>query len=335
MSLISLIVPCYNEASVIEQFVERLAAELPAVSARFGVRFELIFVDDGSRDGTGDLLRRVDHGWPARLLVLSRNFGKEAALTAGLDAASGDAVILMDADLQHPPERIVDLIGHWREGFDVVYFFKRTRDAEGKSRDLGSRLFYWLVNLGGRFDIPANAGDFRLMDRVVVEALRQLPERERFLKGLYGWVGFRQKGLPFDVPERHGEPGTRFSRSRLFGLALDGLTSFSIAPIRLISLFGFAISGLSMLYMIWVIIERLYFGSPFSGFASITVLITFFGGIQLVCLGIIGEYVGKTLLEAKRRPTYVLRENVVLPGCCRTPASAGAESILDLGIRDG
>lgn len=335
MALISLVVPCYNEASAIEQFVGRLSAVLAAVSKRFGVRFETVFVDDGSRDGTSDLLRRLDHGWPTRVLILSRNFGKEAALTAGLDAATGDAVILMDADLQHPPERIADLIDHWRQGFDVVYFFKRSRDAEGKGRDLGSRLFYWLVNLGGRFDIPPNAGDFRLMDRVVVEALRQLPERERFLKGLYGWVGFRQKGLPFDVPERHGEPGTRFSRSRLFGLALDGLTSFSIAPIRVISLVGFAISGMSMLYMIWVIIERLFFGSPFSGFASIIVLITFFGGVQLVCLGIIGEYVGKTLLEAKRRPTYVLRESVALAACDATGKRAAAGREPDVGRRDG
>lgn len=314
MSLISLVIPCYNERSVIKDFAEGLSDVLPPIAERFGVTFEMVFVDDGSTDGTSDLLREAAVTWPARLLVFSRNFGKEAALTAGLDAASGDAVILMDADFQHPPERIADLIEHWRSGSDVVYFFKRSRTGETRGKGHASRLFYWLINWGGRFEIPPDAGDFRLMDRRVVDALGQLTERQRFLKGLYGWVGFRQHGIPFEVPQRRGEAGTRFSPSRLFALALDGLTSFSIAPVRLISLFGFGVAGLSLLYMIWVIAERLIFGSPFTGFASIIVLITFFGGVQLFCLGIIGEYVGKTLLEAKQRPTYILRETVEL-GC--------------------
>lgn len=337
MDVLTLIVPCYNEANAIAHFVERLSACLPEVSKRFGVTFQTIFVDDGSRDGTGDILGEMEFEWPSKLLVLSRNFGKEAALTAGLEAATGDAVILMDADLQHPPERIADLVEHWRNGSDVVYFFKRERDGEGIGKQVGSRLYYWLVNLGGRFTIPPNAGDFRLMDRKVVDALRRLPERERLMKGLFGWVGFQQKGLPFDVPDRHGNAGSRFSSARLIGLALDGLTSFSIVPIRLIAIFGFAISALSVLYMLYVIAERIFLGSPFSGFASIIVLISFFGGVQLVCLGIIGEYVGKTLVEAKQRPNYILRENVTLAD--RKPKTelelASPEGEVDAALRHG
>ncbi len=312
MSLISIVVPCYNEASVIEHFVARLSAVTQDAANRFSVSFEIVFVDDGSGDGTSERLREVNLPADSRAIVFSRNFGKEAALTAGLDMAAGEAVILMDADLQHPPERIFDLIEHWHSGYDVVYFYKSNRADEGRGRGTISKVFYGLVNFGARFKIPPDAGDFRLMDRRVVDAIRQLPERERFMKGLYGWVGFKQIGLPFDVPNRHGDQGSRFPSSRLFALALDGVTSFSIAPVRLISLFGFLILGLSLIYMAWLILERLLIGSPFSGFTSIVVLITFFGGVQLVCLGIIGEYVGKSLLEAKRRPSYIVRETFVL-----------------------
>lgn len=312
MPLISLVVPCYNEASVLNSLAERLSKVLPEITADLSVSFELIFVDDGSRDSTSDGVKSLSFAWPARLLTLSRNFGKEAALTAGLDAAEGDAVVFMDADLQHPPERISDLIKMWRQDHDVVYFYKRDRSGEGGSRSKSARFFYWLINLGARAPIPENAGDFRLLDRAVVDALRQLPERERFLKGLYAWVGFRQVGLPFDVEERQGDGSSSFTSFRLFELALDGMTSFTVAPIRLISLFGFSVSTFSVFYLIWILGERLFFGSPFSGFASIVVLVVFFGGMQLLCLGMIGEYVGKALLESKQRPTYLVRETFVL-----------------------
>lgn len=312
MTLISLVLPCYNEASILDNLSERLNKVLPEIATTLDVSFELIFVDDGSRDKTDDGLKSLAFHWPARLLVLSRNFGKEAALTAGLDAAQGDAVIFMDADLQHPPELISDLITTWRQDHDVVYFYKRDRASEGKGRSRSAGLFYWLINLGARTPIPQNAGDFRLLDRTVVDALRRLPERERFLKGLYAWVGFRQIGLPFDIDERHGDGESSFTSFRLFELALDGLTSFTVAPIRLISLFGMFVSTASVFYLLWILGERVFFGSPFSGFASIVVLVVFFGGMQLLCLGMIGEYVGKALLEAKQRPTYLLRETVVL-----------------------
>ena len=312
MSLISLVLPCYNEASVLDSLATRLDEVLPTIADSQNVSFELIFVDDGSRDTTSDSLKLLTFRWPARLLILSRNFGKEAALTAGLDAAQGDAVVFMDADLQHPPERISELIETWRQGHDVVYFYKRDRSGEGGGKSRGAQLFYWLINLGARAKIPENAGDFRLLDRTVVDALQRLPERERFLKGLYAWVGFRQVGLPFDVEERQGDGVSSFTLFRLFELALDGMTSFTIAPIRLISLFGMFVSALSLLYLLWIIGERILFGSPFTGFASIVVLVVFFGGVQLLCLGIIGEYVGKALLESKQRPTYLLRESIVL-----------------------
>jgi glycosyltransferase involved in cell wall biosynthesis len=320
VSLISLVLPCYNEASVLDALAERLGRVLPDIAREAGVGFELIFVDDGSRDATAPMLRERSFDWPARLLLLSRNFGKEAALTAGLDAARGDAVVFMDADLQHPPEAILQLIETWREGNDVVYFFKAHREEEGGGRGVIGRVFYWLINLGTRVRIPENAGDFRLLDRAVVDALRRLPERERFFKGLYAWVGFRQTGLPLAIPPREGDGGSRFSPFRLYELALDGLTSFTVAPIRLISLFGTTVSILSLLYLAWIVVERLLFGGPFSGFASIVVLVVFFGGMQLLCLGLIGEYVGKTLLEAKQRPTYILRDEVELGRARRTNA---------------
>ncbi|WP_226629908.1 glycosyltransferase family 2 protein [Alloyangia pacifica] len=314
MERITLILPCYNEAAGLGALAERLSQVLPGIAQSARVAFELVFIDDGSRDSTCAILQELCFAWPSRLLVLSRNFGKEAALTAGMDAATGDAVIFMDADLQHPPELIEPLIENWRQGHEVVYFYKSSRQGEGSGRRGGARLFYWLINFGTRFDISTNAGDFRLLDRKVVDSLRRLPERERFLKGLYAWVGYDQIGLPYEVAERHDGGPTRFTSARLFGLAIDGLTSFSVAPIRLISLFGFSVCALSFLYLIWIIGERLIVGSPFSGFATIVVLVVFFGGVQLVCLGIIGEYVGKALLEAKQRPTYIVKEQVELAG---------------------
>ncbi|MCR9085820.1 MAG: glycosyltransferase family 2 protein [Rhodobacteraceae bacterium] len=338
MDRVTLIIPCYNEEPVLNALVASLEETLPKFAADANVSFELVFVDDGSRDRTSDILRNLRFAWPSRLLVLSRNFGKEAALTAGLDAAHGDAIIFMDADLQHPPERIATMIEKWREGYDVVYYYKKSRLGEASGSGSSARLFYWLINLGARVDIPPNAGDFRLLDRRVAEALRQLPERERFLKGLYAWVGFNQLGLPFDVPERADGGPSRFNSARLLGLAIDGLTSFSVAPIRLMALFGFAISILSVLYMIWIVTETLLLGSPFSGFASIVVLVVFFGGVQLVCLGLIGEYVGKTLLEAKQRPTYVLKESVTLDGAADASPSKshsnGAQDTVALSGND-
>lgn len=311
---VTIVIPCYNETAVVGPLAARLEAALPAMMEEFDIRFSLLFVDDGSRDATIETLDKTVFSVPAELIGFSRNFGKEAALTAGLEFAEGDAVILMDADLQHPPEKMAELIRGWRDGYDVVYFYKQDRKGEGAGRGTFARFFYTLINLGSRVEVPPNAGDFRLLDRTVVDALRRLPERQRFMKGLYAWVGFRQKGLPFVIPERHDGGASRFSPVRMLDLALDGLTSFSVAPIRLISMFGIAVSALSFLYMVWIILERLFFGGPFSGFASLAVMLAFFGGVQLLCIGLVGEYVGHALLESKARPTFIVRERRALRG---------------------
>ena len=311
---ITIVIPCYNETTVIEPLAAQLKAKLPPMMEKFDVRFSLLFVDDGSQDTTIQALEKASFPCPAEVVCFSRNFGKEAALTAGLEIAEGDAVILMDADLQHPPEKLADLIRGWREGHDMVYFYKQDRKGEGTGRGTAARVFYKLINHGSRVEVPPNSGDFRLLDRAVVDALRRLPERQRFMKGLYAWVGFRQKGLPLAIPERHDRGKSRFSLIRILDLALDGITSFSVAPIRLISIFGIVMATLSFVYMIWIVLERLIFGSPFSGFASLAVMLALFGGVQLLCIGLVGEYVGRSLQESKGRPTFIVREQRSLRG---------------------
>lgn len=314
-SRVGIIIPLFNESDVLPLLAERLHKVLPGICERQSVTFELFFVDDGSSDQSVSRLSDQSFDFPANVTVLSRNFGKESALSAGLDEASRagvDAAVLMDADLQHPPELIENLIVEWRAGHELVYFFKQSRENEGSGKSLGSWLFYRLTNYGARFEIPADAGDFRLIDAKALNALCSLPERERFLKGLYAWIGYRQKGLPFEAPERVGGGGTKFGMARLLLLAIDGLTSFSIVPIRLLSLTGLLISLLSVFYILWIVGEYLIMGSPFSGFASIVVLITFFGGYQIFFIGLIGEYVGKSLTEAKQRPVYLVRDKIDL-----------------------
>lgn len=312
MDRIDLVLPCFNEEAGLPAFVERLQEVLPGIATRHSVQFRLIFVDDGSQDGTVEVLKQLCLDWPSEIVILSRNFGKEAALSAGIDVVDGDAAILLDVDLQHPPERIEDLIEHWRQGYEVVYFYKRDRMDEGFGKRVLSRVFYRLINRGAPVEIPANAGDFRLLSDQAVEAMRMFPERERFLKGLFAWIGFKQFGLPFDVPDRHDGGPSRFNPARLTALAISGLTSFSIAPIRIMTLAGMWIAALSILYVIWIIAEWFLWGAPFSGFASIVVLVTFFGGLQMACLGLIGEYVGKAVVEVKARPLYILRERIPL-----------------------
>lgn len=311
MTSITILIPCYNEAKGIPVLAAALNAELPKIEQDLDVELSLLFVDDGSKDETVNVLKATDFDAPTRLIVLSRNFGKEAALSAGLDAHWSDAVIMMDADLQHPIALIPDMIRKWREGYDVVYAFKSSRNQEGLATRLLSKAFYRLVNYGSRTELPKNAGDYRLLDRRVVAAIGKLPEAQRFMKGLYTWVGFRQIGIPMTVAER-STGRTSFSPIRLLGLAVDGLTSFSIAPIRIMSIAGLLIATLSFLYMAWIILQRLFFEAPFNGFASLAVLIAFFGGTTVLGLGVVGEYVAKALLEAKRRPIYVVADEIEL-----------------------
>lgn len=308
---LAIVVPVFNEARNLPEFLAALNAVCDEIAARFPVRTGYIFVDDGSRDETFTILARHDFGGRnVRLLKLSRNFGKEAALSAGIDAAVDvDAAVLMDADLQHPPEMVLDFVRTWLGGeADSVYAYKTTRrEAEGWGRAVLSRVFFWVINRGARFRIPENAGDFRLINRPFMDALRSLPESERFMKGLYGWIGFRQIGLPFSPPARlHGT--SRFTALRIVAFTFDALTSFTTTPLRLMGIAGGVIACASALYGAYIILERLLFPYSTTGIASVLSLIAFFGGVQMIFLGLLGEYVGKAVTESKKRPAYIVAE---------------------------
>lgn len=311
MQSISLVIPCYNESRGIDALVSALNGDLKSLEQSNDVQFDLVFVDDGSHDGTFDQLRQSEINFDYQLVSLSRNFGKEAALTAGLEYVNSDAAILFDADLQHPISLIEHMIQHWRSGQEVVYTYKQDRSDESAKRQLLAKAFYGVVNFGSRVEIPMNAGDFRLLDRKVIDAILKLPESQRFMKGLYAWVGFKQFGIPMEIDERADGEASKFSSLKLIGLALDGITSFSIAPIRMMSLVGMGAAGLSVLYMFWILFVWFFLETPFSGFASIAVLISFFGGLQLLTIGLIGEYVSKTLIESKNRPAFLVSSHEV------------------------
>ena len=308
---LSIVVPIFNEADNLVHLVARLNTVAERLRAEYGLAVHYVFIDDGSVDGSFGMLGQLDYGQQtATLLQFSRNFGKEAALSAGIDAATdADAIIMMDADLQHPPELLLDLVRVWKaEGVDSVFTYKEDRRAsEGFLKAGLSHGFYWIMNRGARFSITENAGDFRLISRRYANALRLLPESQRFMKGLYGWVGFPQRGLPLTPPPRE-RGSSSFNGARLFAMSFDAMTSFTTAPLRLMALAGLAIAGASTLYGLYIVAERLFFGSSAIGLASILALIAFFGGIQMIFLGLLGEYIGKTVLEAKRRPPYILAE---------------------------
>ena len=305
---ISCIVPAYNEAENLPRLVPLVAQALEAT----GHPFEIIVVNDGSADDTSTVLAGLcEIHAPLRALDLSRNFGKDAALTAGLDAARGDAVILMDADLQHSPDLIGQMLQHWYEGAEVVYAVRRNRQDEGLFKRLGTRLFYGMVNRGARFRIPPDAGDFRLMDRRVVAALRRLPERNRFMKGLYAWAGFRHVALPYTPQERHAGR-THYSKWRLLNLALDGLTAFSTWPLRVVTGTGVLSAVVAFLYGAWVVFDYFMWGNRVSGWSTLIVCILLFSGLQMIFLGMLGEYIGRIFEEVKRRPVYIVAEEAGL-----------------------
>lgn len=304
-ALLSVVLPAYNEAASLPTVVSQIATAL----APRAERLELIVVDDGSRDATAQVVLGLRAaGWPLRLIRLSRNFGKEAALTAGLDAAEGDVVLCMDGDGQHPLATALQMLDGWQAGDDVVYGVQTGRRASQPwLRRAFTSLFYRLMRSGARFDLPPDAGDFRLLDRRAVLALRQLPERARYMKGLFAWVGFRTHGVTFEPVARvAGE--SRFCFMQLAGLALTGLTAFSKAPLRAVSVLGVLVSGLSVLFGLWIVAEKLLMGNPVSGFATLAASITFLAGVQLLCLGIIAEYLGQVFDEVKRRPLYLADE---------------------------
>ena len=302
---LSCIVPSWNEADNLQQLLPLLRQTLAGIAEQW----EVIVVDDGSTDRTSEMLAAWTSQPGFRALQLSRNFGKEAALTAGLQAASGDVVVMMDADLQHSPSLIPTFVAHWQSGADVVYAVRQTRHDEAAFKRLGARWFYALVNGADRFEMPAGAGDFRLMDAQVVSALLSLPERNRFMKGLYAWVGFNAVPVPY-MPEPRGQGRSHFNLWRLISLSLDGVTAFTTWPLRAVSVVGFGLALLSFLYGGYLTLSYLAYGHNISGWTTITVSLMLFAGIQLISLGIVGEYIGRVFEEVKARPLFIVKQKL-------------------------
>jgi len=298
--------PIFNEAGSLSAFFARL---LPALEST-GETFEIVCVNDGSQDGSFAYLKDRLEGDARFLLVdLSRNFGKEAALTCGIDHARGDAVIPIDADLQDPPELIAEMVRVWRQGFEVVLMARADRRSDGLFKRKSAEWFYRFHNAVSEPQIPSNVGDFRLMDRKVVEALKRLPERQRFMKGLFAWVGFRHATIPYARQARAGGQ-SKFSAWKLWNFALEGITSFSTAPLRMWTYLGTGIAAAAFAYGIFVAVRTLLLGVDMPGYASLITIALFFGGLQLVGLGVLGEYIGRLYVEAKQRPVYIVRETL-------------------------
>jgi glycosyltransferase involved in cell wall biosynthesis len=303
---LSVIVPVFDEEAVLPEFHRRLGRVLDGIKADA----EIVYVNDGSRDGTMALLARLNADDPRVAVVdLSRNFGKEVALSAGLDHAAGDAVVVIDADLQDPPELIPDMIAAWREGFDVVLMRRVSRANETWVKKATARAFYRAIGSIGTVDIPENVGDFRLLSRRAVAALARFPERSRFMKGLFAWIGFPCKEIAYQREGRHaGE--TKWSYWRLWNFALEGITSFSVGPLKAASYVGFATALFAFLYAVYFVVKTLLFGDPARGFPTLVTLILFLGGLQLMALGIIGEYLARMFIEVKQRPLYLVQQRL-------------------------
>lgn len=307
--LVSLIVPVFNEEEVIDHFLQVVLE----VMRKGGIAHEFVFIDDGSRDATAAILaQRFEEGLPGRLIGLSRNFGKEAALTAGLDNARGDVAVILDVDLQDPPELIPQMIDGWRSGYDVVYGLRVDRTSDTPVKRGSASAFYRLFNSLSNIDLPHNAGDFRLIDRTVIDALKELPERNRFMKGLFAWVGFSTMAIPYERPARAAGT-TKWNYWKLWNFALDGLTGFTTVPLRVWFYCGAGIAALSFAYALYLVLRTLLFGADMPGYASIMTAILFFSGIQLLSIGIVGEYVARLFNEAKLRPTYLVRDVISGP----------------------
>ena len=324
---VSVCVPFFNEAQNLPALIEALDGYVRLAAGRWPVRLDVIFVDDGSSDGGAEVLaalaERRSLAFDLRVLRLSRNFGKEVALTAALEAAQGDAVVLMDADLQHPVDLLDQFFAGWlNEGFDVVYAYQAANRPLALWHKTGRRLFYGLINASSDVPIPHDAGDFRLLSRRAYEALRTLGERQRLMKGLYSWIGFKQKGVAFTPPARRAG-SSNYSAMKLSLLAIEGVTSFSLAPLRMAVWVGILLAVLSGGYGVWTIFEKLYLGIHVPGYPTLIVLIALIGAFQLIFLGIIGEYLGKVLMEVKGRPLFVLESDERHPGAGLPAAEEG------------
>ena len=303
---LSCVVPVYNESAGIAAFLRALEAAVAPLTADI----ELVVVNDGSSDDSGERIQQLQLGSRLRYVELSRNFGKEIAIQAGLDVAGGDCVVILDADFQHPVDLIASMVARWRAGIQMVYAVKRSREGESRLKRMAVSGFYRLLS-GERRNpmIPRDAGDFRLMDRKVVSALRALPERDRFMKGLYAWVGFKSEAIDF-TPGIRTNGHSKFRPLQLISLAATGITSFSNLPLRWVAAAGVLISSGSMVMAGWLVIERVFFGQPIAGFATVAASIFFFSGVQLLALGIVGEYVGRIFNEVKQRPRYLVAEDL-------------------------
>ena len=300
---ITVIVPAFNEALAIAATVKNIAHHLDDLSSNW----DIVVIDDGSRDQTADVVRGLPDKLNTTLVRFSRNFGKEYAITAGLDHAQGDLVICMDADGQHSAELLAQMLEKWREGFEMVYAVRQDREVESSFKRWGSRIFYRAISLGGQIHIPRDAGDFRLMDRQVVNALLSLPERNRFMKGMYAWVGYKSVGIPYTpLPRSHGE--SAYSKLKLIQLAWTGVTSFSVMPLRLASAVGAMLSLISFIYGLYVVIDRLFFNESVPGWPTMVAGMMFFAGGQLLFIGILGEYLARIYDEVKGRPSYIVAE---------------------------
>ena len=302
---ISIMVPCYNEETVLPEFYRRTSAVIDGIT---GYDFEFIFVNDGSSDGTLEILqkmRKMDKR--VSYISLSRNFGKEIAMIAGIDYLDGDAAVIMDADLQDPPEMITEMIKWWNKGYDDISAKRRSRAGESFFKKWSSHAFYKILQRMSDIPIQPDVGDFRLLDKKCLNALRLMRESQRYTKGLFSWIGFNKKEILFDR-EARASGTTKWNYRKLTNLAIEGITSFTIAPLRMASLTGFALAMLSMLYMSFIIIRTLFFGDKVAGYPSLISVILFISGVQLFFLGIIGEYLGRIFNESKFRPLYLIRE---------------------------
>lgn len=301
---LSVVIPVYNERDVLPLCYSRLRDVL----APLDLHYELVFVDDGSSDGSADYLADLARVTPAvKVIRLSRNFGKEAAMTAGIAQTAGDTVVVLDADLQDPPELIPDMLTAWHEGADVVCMRRRSRGGETRLKRASAHLFYRLLNRISTVPIPKDTGDFRLLSRRAVDALAQLPERNRYMKGLFAWIGMPTRVLEYDrAPRAIGN--SKWGYLGLMHLAFEGITSFSVAPLRWATALGFIAATSGSLFGVWIVIKTVFLGEAVQGYPSLMAIMTFLGGIQLLTIGLLGEYVGKIYLETKQRPLYLIRD---------------------------
>ncbi len=302
--LLSIVCPAFNEAEALPQFHRAVYAAMLVINQPF----EIVFVNDGSTDATLAVMRRIRaKNRNITIVDLSRNFGKEIATTAGIDNAAGDAVVIIDADLQDPPEVIVQMIEGWAQGYDVVYAKRRTRGGDGFFKKTTAAAFYWLMRKAGPVEMPENVGDFRLMSRKAVDAVRAMRERHRFMKGIFAWVGFASKEILYDRAPRSAGT-TKWNYWKLWNLSLEGLTSSTLAPLKMSTYFGFTTAAFAFAAGVFYVSKTLFFGDPVPGFPTLVTVVLFLGGVQLIVLGVIGEYLGRIFNETKNRPLYFTNE---------------------------